>query len=578
MSARREDRDAAGALVLDAQSRAGLATLQSLGRHGIPVDVASEAACLADRSRYVRHSLRQPRTSDSAAFLRWLEEVAGANPYALIVPSTEVSLRGFLSLPSSHPLRRAAVLPSNEALETALSKEKTREAADALGIAVPRSRLLLASDPPTPPERFPLVLKPCESVVTIGSRFVGLRPVPVRNRAEWREALDRLLPRGPVLEQEFVSGGGVGIECLYRDGARLWHFQHERVHELPLTGGGSSYRRSSPVDERLLSDATRLLDHLKWHGVAMVEFKGSADRGYTLMEINPRLWGSLPLSVEAGVDFPMGLWRVATGADPGPQPRYRTRHYQRNLEMDVDWMKENLRADRSDPLLLMRPRLRSVLEVARPLLGMERWDHFDWADRRVGAAILRHAIAKIARTARSPWRRWEHRPLLKRHEKLLNGLRGNGSGRVERVLFVCHGNICRSPLAERYAKALLPQLEAASSGFHDSVGRTAPGWYQTLTAERGVDLSACRSRRLDPAQVEWADLILLADLKNYARLRLEFPGAMRKATLLGLFAPQPEPSIEDPFDQEPDQARATIGGVMAAVEGFARWSLHTAPS
>jgi hypothetical protein len=52
---------------------------------------------------------------------------------------------------------------------------------------------------------------------------------------------------------------------------------------------------------------------------------------------------------------------------------------------------------------------------------------------------------------------------------------------------------------------------------------------------------------------------------------------MHKTTLLGLFAPQPEPSIEDPFDQEPDQARATIGAVMSAVEGLADWSLNTAP-
>jgi len=563
-----------GALVLDAQSRAGLATLQSLGRRGIPVDVASEGACLAERSRYVRHHLRQPRTTRPESFVRWLEEVAGAHSYALIVPSTEVSLLGALALTPTHPLRHAVVLPSNESLEVALSKERTREVAASLGIAVPRTRLVLESDRPAEPsaDRFPLVLKPCASVVSIGHRFVGLRPLLARNLAEWRDAMERLLPRGPVLEQEFVAGGGVGIECLYREGARLWHFQHERLHELPLTGGGSSYRRSAPAGERLLADATRLLDHLKWHGVAMVEFKGAPDRGYTLMEINPRLWGSLPLSIEAGVDFPAGLWRMATGRDPGPQPRYRTRHYQRNLEMDVDWMKENLRADHSDPLLLTRPRLRSVLEYARPLLGMERWDHFDGSDRRVWSAILRHATAKLVKGAAAPFRRWEHVPHLRRHEKLLGRLRGNGSGHVGRYLFVCYGNICRSPLAERYAKALLPTAEAASSGFHDTVGRSAPSWYQALAAERGVDLSACRSRRLDSTQVEWADLILLADLQNLARFRREFPGAMHKTTLLGLFAPQPQPSIQDPFDQDPDQARVTIGGVMAAVEGLARWS------
>lgn len=290
------------------------------------------------------------------------------------------------------------------------------------------------------------------------------------------------------------------------------------------------------------------------------------------MEINPRLWGSLPLSVAAGVDFPAGLWSLATGADPGPQPRYRTRRYQRNLEMDIDWMKENLRADHSDPLLLTRPRVISILEYARPLLGIESWDHFDASDRRVWSAILRHAVAKVANTALAPWKRWEDRPLMRRHEKLLTRLRGNGTARVERVLFVCYGNICRSPLAERHARALFPDLQAESSGFHDTTGRSAPSWYQALAAERGVDLSACRSRRLDLAQVERADLILLADQKNLARFRREFPEALPKTTLLGLFSPEPRPSIEDPFDQDPDQARATIGVVMAAVEGFGRWS------
>ena len=178
---------AAGALVLDAQSRAGLATLQSLGRRGIPVDVASEGACLAERSRYARHGLRQPRTTRPESFARWLGEVAEANPYALIVPSTEVSLRGVLSLDPSHPLRRAAVLPSSESLEVALSKERTCETAAALGIAVPASRLLVASERPSEPsaDRFPLVLKPCASVVSVGHRFVGLRPTLARNRAYW---------------------------------------------------------------------------------------------------------------------------------------------------------------------------------------------------------------------------------------------------------------------------------------------------------------------------------------------------------------------------------------------------------
>src|SRR5205823_6083906 len=107
----------------------------------------------------------------------------------------------------------------------------TRELAAGLGIPVPRSRLLRVDDPPPGPEpdRFPLVLKPVLSVVPVDGRFALVRPLLARNASEWREGLEQLLSRGPVLEQEFVAGGGIGIECLYREGARLWHFQHERV-------------------------------------------------------------------------------------------------------------------------------------------------------------------------------------------------------------------------------------------------------------------------------------------------------------------------------------------------------------
>ncbi len=99
-------------------------------------------------------------------------------------------------------------------------------------------------------------------------------------------------------------------------GRKIWHFAHERVHEYPLTGGASSYRRSINPPAAMLQDAEKLLTALNWHGVAMVEFKIDAKGQHWLMEINPRLWGSLALSLDAGVDFPLGLLKIARGEQP----------------------------------------------------------------------------------------------------------------------------------------------------------------------------------------------------------------------------------------------------------------------
>ncbi len=561
------------ALLLDGHSRAAVETLQSLGRAGIAVDVSSECECLAFRSRYCRHRLPQPDSSDPEAFVIWLSEVVGANRYSLIVPSTETSLRCLSRLPESHAVRHKAVLPPNRALEVALSKQLTWELAKSLEVAVPASRLITAREEVPDSRDFPRVLKPVTSMVAAGGEMVCLTPVLVRTRNQWARALDNFLPLCPVLEQEYVAGSGLGIECLYKHGSCVWYFQHERVHELPLTGGGSTYRRSSPVDKSLLTEATRLLDNLKWHGVAMVEFKGSAERGFRLMEINPRLWGSLALAVDAGVDFPIGLWSVATETDPGPQPSYRWPYYTRNLKMDLDWFKDNMQADHSDPLLLTKPKLRSLLEYGRPLLGTESWDHFDLWDWRVWSHVLYSTLQACWRTAASAITR-VGRPYLLwwRHRRLLAELHRSGGVFVRRILFVCYGNVCRSPLAELYARKLAPEMEVASAGFHEKVDRSPPVWYQAIAAELGVDLSVWLSKRVDREQVEWSQLVLLADLENLDRFRQEFPDALCKATLLGLFSPTRHTSIEDPYNLDASRARLAARAVVAAVEGLVAWS------
>jgi hypothetical protein len=201
------------ALILDGHSRAAVETLQSLERARVAVDVASEPGCLAFRSRYCRHRLPQSDPGKPEAFVRWLNEIAGANRYSLIVPSTEASLRCLIHLPESHAVRHTAVLPSNHALEvTLLSKQLTWDLAKSLGVAVPASRPIAAREDAGDPREFPLVLKPTASLAAVGGQFVGLTPVIVKTREEWARTLDRVLPLCSVLEQEYVVGRGVGIE------------------------------------------------------------------------------------------------------------------------------------------------------------------------------------------------------------------------------------------------------------------------------------------------------------------------------------------------------------------------------
>ena len=104
--------------------------------------------------------------------------------------------------------------------------------------------------------------------------------------------------------QGFVPGFGVGVFFLRWNKEVKAHFMHRRIHELPHTGGASSFRESW-WHARIADDAKKKLDFIDWEGVAMVEYRWhpATDRFY-LMEMNLRFWGSLHLALYSGVDFP----------------------------------------------------------------------------------------------------------------------------------------------------------------------------------------------------------------------------------------------------------------------------------
>jgi hypothetical protein len=110
------------------------------------------------------------------------------------------------------------------------------------------------------------------------------------------------------LIQEYIHGKAVGIELCMHRGKVAAAFQHERIHELPISGGPGVYRRSTRLNAELVDRAVALLREMEWEGVAMVEFRQTAGGRAALMEVNGRFWGSLPLAIKAGVNFPYILY------------------------------------------------------------------------------------------------------------------------------------------------------------------------------------------------------------------------------------------------------------------------------
>jgi len=78
------------------------------------------------------------------------------------------------------------------------------------------------------------------------------------------------------------------------------------------------------LNDELVEKSLALLKAIGWQGVAMVEYKVDRRDGWPkLMEVNGRFWGSLQLAIDAGMNFPLMLYRLATGEQVPPQFKYR---------------------------------------------------------------------------------------------------------------------------------------------------------------------------------------------------------------------------------------------------------------
>ena len=109
---------------------------------------------------------------------------------------------------------------------------------------------------------------------------------------------------------------------------------------------------------------------------------------------------------------------------------------------------------------------------------------------------------------------------------------------AQRILFVCLGNICRSPAAEGVFRTLCPEVEtdsAGTAGYH--VGSPPYGPMQAAAGARGINLSDLRARQFKPADFGRFDLIVAMDADNLQDIEAQRPaGAETPVRLFTDFA------------------------------------------
>lgn len=148
--------------------------------------------------------------------------------------------------------------------------------------------------------KFPLVLKSKDELKKSSVYYVNNESDLKRAICKYYALYDFL----PLIQQ-YIEGDGFGYFSLNKNGIPLLNFAHKRIREAPATGGVSSCAEYYDGLD-VIESGQKLMAELRWNGLSMVEFKRDNLSGKLyLMEINPKLWGSLDLAIQCLADFPL---------------------------------------------------------------------------------------------------------------------------------------------------------------------------------------------------------------------------------------------------------------------------------
>lgn len=317
-------------LVTDGDTRTALACVRSLVAAGHEVWVAGDGRrTLAGVSRGVQAAvIDESPLEHPDAFARAVARLARRRLIDIVLPVADASVEALLAHRHLLPQDVVLPLPALETFRRGTDKAQMLDTARAAGFAVPDSFHLEDArdvDAAIAAVRFPAVLKPHRSVVTDGSGATHKLDVELVQDADDLRRVVALLPPAafPALVQQRIRGPGEGLFALRWDGRIVASFMHRRLREKPPWGGISVLRESVAPAPALVEATSALLASLDWQGVAMVECKRDVVTGrHAFMELNGRLWGSLQLAIDAGVDFPALLVACAAGESIIPSPTY----------------------------------------------------------------------------------------------------------------------------------------------------------------------------------------------------------------------------------------------------------------
>lgn len=299
-------------LLTDGVQRKTLSAVRALGRNGIRTIVGekisfSPAGCsrFSSKSFVYPDPVRNPK-----AFYQTLLEQISRTSSCVLFPMDDITTQIIMDNREELEKRCIIPLPKEDSFRIASDKYATSLLATRSEVECPLTFMPMSFaelDHLANEIDYPVIIKPRKSS---GSR--GIRVISNADELLIQyEQIHRLFPY-PMIQEYIPQGERYDVCLLYDQTHQLkCSFIQKELRHFPVEMGPSTVQESVEYPE-LLELSIRLMKELKWTGIVEIEYMIDPRSGSPkLMEINPRFWNSLELSVQCGVDFPNLLLKVA---------------------------------------------------------------------------------------------------------------------------------------------------------------------------------------------------------------------------------------------------------------------------
>jgi len=561
-------------LVLDGDQYSSLSIVRSLGRKGLKITVAaSDSEAICRYSKFTANFFTYPNPLiDAEGFCKIISERLTNDNYTLIIPVTELTTLPLSKIRGEIEQKTVLAIAENLALECVTNKAKTFNIAEKIGVPVPKSFNITTSkklDNSLVDIKFPVVIKPSRSITDQTDDIRAKLTVDYAfNLNELNKKAKQYLKTSEIILQEYFEGAGIGIELIADHGKIIHAFQHIRLHELPLTGGGSCLRKSVEINPQLLDYAQKLIKEINWHGVAMVEFKHNPSTNKScLMEINGRFWGSLPLAFSSGSDFPWFLYQLLINQQHPKQFRSSTGHISRKIQGDLYWYIQTVFRRDSNPLIKWPSNIQLISDFISIFHYKHHFDAFYYQDLKPGFIDLKRTTSWLFHFT---YEFIEKYRLRKKHHKIKqNNALKDTIEQAKNILFLCYGNINRSAAAECIFQQQINKInyQVQSAGFHPKDKRPADPNMIKTAKEEGIDMQNCTSQTVNQSMLETADIVFVMEIEHIIKLSNLHPQYINKVYLLSSLDPSTATPLEisDPYGQTDKEYKTCFNQIHTCI-------------